>query len=158
MSWQPMTSPLVNMDTDKVNAQLTFALDRASTKMLGKTAKAAKACADATFQLSQVYCPIDTGELRRSAVQEKVGPYQWKITYGNEVAWYAVRVHEISTFHHNPPTRWKYLEMTIEDLSNGHSEEFGIIMPYSEIFQRVYNGEELEQMFSLDVSDEPIPD
>lgn len=158
MAWAPWNeNDLISFDGDTLNAQMEFALGRSEMRMLGKAAKAAKACADATYDLSQVYCPIDRGFLRASAEIVKTGPYHYKITYGDAVAWYAVRVHEIQKFHHSPPTRWKYLQQAIVDLSNGHSDSFGQIMPYEEIFRRVFSGEEVPGL-GFEVSDEPIPD
>jgi len=73
-----------------------------------------------TFRKSQEYCPIRTGELRRSGYLEvrKLGVlrgYQAEIGYGRGgLPPYAVLVHEMPVYH-RPPTRWKWLQAAIQE-------------------------------------------
>lgn len=148
-----------------VTLRIDKTLDATQNRMLGKLAKAAKICAKATYDLSQIYCPIDTGALRASAVLEKLFATDWRITYGNELAWYAERVHEIEKFRHALPTKCKYLEDAVIDLQNGESGTLAAygsdiqIMSYQQILDMVFRDEDVPDMFGNEFvpSDEPIP-
>jgi len=66
------------------------------------------------FNKSQVLVPVDTGALRGSGGvsaptvgSDGVGV---DIFYGGPAASYALMVHEITQYYHNPPTQAKYLE------------------------------------------------
>lgn len=74
-----------------------------------------------TFEKSQVYCPLDTGDLRASGYLEVTqfrGNPRVELGYargGNPS--YGVVVHENTSFYHKPPTRSKWLQAAMmEDL------------------------------------------
>lgn len=76
-----------------------------------------------TFDLSQRYVPVDTGDLKASGKLEvKVGQATTsvEITYaGNGRPFYGVFVHEILDYAHLSPTRAKFLEVAIrQDMPN----------------------------------------
>ena len=62
------------------------------------------------------YCPIDQGPLRDSAsVDETLSTEtEYEVTLSFNT-YYAVYVHEISRYHHESPTRWKYLETALTE-------------------------------------------
>jgi hypothetical protein len=70
--------------------------------------------ANVIFNRSQVLVPVDTGALRGSGgVSAPIpvpGGVGVDIFYGGPAASYALFVHEIQHFYHNPPTQAKYLE------------------------------------------------
>jgi hypothetical protein len=70
--------------------------------------------ANVIFNRSQVLVPVDTGALRGSggvsAAIPVPGGVGVDIFYGGPAASYALFVHEIQHFYHNPPTQAKYLE------------------------------------------------
>lgn len=88
-----------------------------------------------TFRKSQEYCPIRTGELRRSGYVEvrKLGVlrgYQAEIGYGRGgLPPYAVLVHEMPTYH-RPPTRWKWLQAALQE--DGAEIQARIVSGYRE--------------------------
>lgn len=138
----------------KIDVNLIFAhIDKVAGRQLGLLAKAAKIMTEMTLRLAQIYCPIDTGELRASAQITKTGPYHYRISYGNEVAWYAARVHEIAEYYHIPPTRWKYLEQAVNDLHSGQSESLGGLPSYVQIQRMVFRGESVEDFITFSADD-----
>lgn len=76
-----------------------------------------------TFELSQVYCPVDTGDLLASGYLEVT---QYRSNPRVEMGYarggnpsYAVVVHEDPQFYHKLPTRYKWLQAAMmEDLPN----------------------------------------
>ena len=70
--------------------------------------------ANVIFNKSQILVPVDTGALRGSggvsAATPMAGGVAVDIFYGGPAASYALFVHEIQHFYHNPPTQAKYLE------------------------------------------------
>lgn len=66
------------------------------------------------FEQSQLEVPVDTGALRSSGFITQ--PYIFgnqvaiSIVYGQAAAPYALWVHEILEYYHEPPTKSKYLE------------------------------------------------
>jgi hypothetical protein len=70
--------------------------------------------ANVIFNRSQVLVPVDTGALRGSGGVSAPIPVSGgvgvDIFYGGPAASYALFVHEIQHFYHNPPTQAKYLE------------------------------------------------
>lgn len=75
-----------------------------------------------TYAKARYYTPIDTGELLDSAYLEKASfRGQPRVEMGfarGGFPRYAVYVHEIPGYHHEPPTRAKFLEQALkEDLS-----------------------------------------
>lgn len=70
--------------------------------------------ANVIFNKSQILVPVDTGALRGSggvsAPMQIGGGVAVDIFYGGPAAPYALFVHEIQHFYHNPPTQAKYLE------------------------------------------------
>lgn len=76
-----------------------------------------------TFQISQLYVPIDTGALKRSgdlSMIERRGITVAEISYAkNGRPFYANYVHEISAYSHVAPTKAKFLEAAVrEDMEN----------------------------------------
>lgn len=71
-----------------------------------------------TFELSQKYCPKDTGKLVESGFLEKAGTKnQPRVVMGYAKGgdpFYAVFVHELSHLHHAAPTRSKFLLTALE--------------------------------------------
>jgi hypothetical protein len=68
-----------------------------------------------TLELSQEYCPIETGELRASGYVEARGRTA-EIGYGKDgMAPYAVLVHENPKFYHTPPTQSKFLQRAMDE-------------------------------------------
>lgn len=76
-----------------------------------------------TLELSNVYAPIDTGEMRGSGYVEvrkrgRGGPTA-EIGYGKGgQAPYAVLVHEKPEFYHTPPTQYKFLQRAMDEDTN----------------------------------------
>lgn len=72
-----------------------------------------------TFNKSQEYVPVKTGELKNSGYLEvnKVSSGAVvEIGYGKKgIPNYAVYVHEFTSFYHKPPTRAKFLQAAIEE-------------------------------------------
>jgi len=66
------------------------------------------------FNKSQILVPVDTGALRGSggvsAPIYSSGGVAVDVFYGGPAASYALIVHEIQEYYHNPPTQAKYLE------------------------------------------------
>ena len=70
------------------------------------------AAAKLAFDWSQVFVPVDKGELKASGRVQLTGRgvnARATISYGSEVAYYALYVHEDLTKHHAPPTRAKFI-------------------------------------------------
>lgn len=72
-----------------------------------------------TFQLSQKYCPVDTGELKESGFLEKqpsrTSP---RVVIGYAKGGkpgYAAFVHELTHLNHKAPTRSKFLLAALEE-------------------------------------------
>jgi hypothetical protein len=71
-----------------------------------------------TFELSQEYCPVDTGELKSSGYLQ-ITDFRGKArvemgyAYGGQPS-YAIYVHEMP-YYHEPPTRSKWLEAAIDE-------------------------------------------
>jgi hypothetical protein len=78
------------------------------------------------FEASQLEVPVDTGALRSSGFITQ--PYVFgnqvaiSIVYGQAAAPYALWVHEIMEYYHEPPTKAKFLE---DPLTNS-LEEFRV--------------------------------
>jgi hypothetical protein len=76
-----------------------------------------------TFDKSQTYVPIDTGDLKKSGYLEVrrrglFRAYEVEIGYGRGgFPSYAIYVHETPIFH-KPPTRWKFLQAAISEDGN----------------------------------------
>lgn len=73
-----------------------------------------------TLDLSNHYCPIDTGELRRSgyidARRNRRMGVSAELGYGlGGMAPYAVFVHENPFFYHEPPTQYKFLQRAMDE-------------------------------------------
>ncbi len=72
-----------------------------------------------TFELSQVYVPVDTGALKESGFLEKqefVGGGRVVMGYGKGgTPDYAILVHERVDMHHKAPTKAKFLLAAIEE-------------------------------------------
>lgn len=76
-----------------------------------------------TFQISQLYVPVETGALKKSgnlSMVERFGITVAEITYAkNGRPFYANFVHEISEYSHIAPTRAKFLEAAVrQDMEN----------------------------------------
>jgi hypothetical protein len=71
------------------------------------------------WMASQIYVPVDKGDLKISGVFDtrRVGRniQQAYITYGNANAWYAAIVHERLDMRHAAPTSAKYLQRAMEE-------------------------------------------
>ena len=71
------------------------------------------------FEQSQLQVPVDTGALRSSGYVTQ--PYIFgnqvaiSIVYGQAAAPYALWVHEILEYYHEPPTKSKFLEDPLTD-------------------------------------------
>lgn len=52
------------------------------------------------------------GYLRSTGQVVMDGQHRWSVIFG---AWYAAYVHEIPTYYHAPPTRWKFLEVAVKE-------------------------------------------
>lgn len=78
------------------------------------------------FEVSQLEVPVDTGALRSSGFITQ--PFVFgnqvaiSIVYGQAAAPYALWVHEIMEYYHEPPTKAKFLE---DPLTNS-LEEFRV--------------------------------
>lgn len=88
--------------------------------------------AQEAFLLSQEVTPIRYGALRSSG---RVIPYRAhagrslvRIVYGGTSAGYALFVHEIppSRAKHDPPTRWKYLEIPVKKYAEGMADRMAV--------------------------------
>lgn len=84
------------------------------------------------FELSQLWCPVDTGALRASGkiVANSLGTYSIKYSTS-----YAVHVHEILENRHESPTRAKWLEDAAYSILNqyeNNGQTFTFSMEYSE--------------------------
>lgn len=85
--------------------------------------EAMKEALEPTLELAKKYTPVKTGTLRDSGyveVYKRGGQPEAEIgfsRYGE--APYAIFVHEMPQFYHDPPTRYKYLETAmVEDQDN----------------------------------------
>lgn len=84
------------------------------------------------LNLSLVYCPtseggdwppsVEPGFLRSTGQVVPDGQFKFRITYS---AWYAAYVHEVPTYQHTPPTRWKFLEFAVSEIASEMSRETG---------------------------------
>lgn len=82
-----------------------------------------------TFELSQKYVPVDTGELKDSGyldITKRGKNPVVEIGYGRDGAPYAVYVHEMPHYH-KPPTRFKYLQGALDE-------------DYNQILNRIVRG------------------
>ena len=72
-----------------------------------------------TFEMSQYYCPKDTGALRESGylkITEFRKRSRVEIGYGlGGTPEYAAKVHENMEFRHEEPTRAKWLQVALEE-------------------------------------------
>lgn len=72
-----------------------------------------------TLELSQTYVPKDTGRLHDSgyvAVNKRRGQVSVEVGYNRTgEAPYAIFVHEMPQFYHEPPTQYKYLERAMDE-------------------------------------------
>lgn len=112
---------------DAINSQMRQLEDLVNqiVRSLGESAPlvAYNALVPTINKATNVYCPIDTGELRASAYLEIVPNRTRPVVEigfargGTPV--YAVIVHENLIFHHEPPTRAKFLEEAVyEDIGD----------------------------------------
>ena len=69
--------------------------------------------ANMILNLSQTYVPVDTGTLKRSGHIEKGTDGVIRVVYDCP---YATLVHEIIDYHHEAPTRSKFLEEAAYDV------------------------------------------
>jgi hypothetical protein len=72
-----------------------------------------------TFEKSQMYCPVDTGDMLASGYLEAVdtskGNVRVEMGYGKGGnPPYTVYVHEVPHYH-KPPTRWKWLQAAVNE-------------------------------------------
>lgn len=83
-----------------------------------------------TFQISQDWCPVDTGDLKASgylAVTEYRGKPRVEIGYAKGgTPWYAEQVHEDVEMQHTPPTRAKWLQQAVMFDLNGIWHRLGL--------------------------------
>lgn len=85
-----------------------------------------------TLDISNTYCPVETGELRGSGYVEarkrgRSGPTA-EIGYGkNGQAPYAVFVHENPVFYHEPPTQAKFLQRAMDEDSGNIMDRIGLL-------------------------------
>lgn len=91
-----------------------------------------------TFETSQLYCPVDTGELKASGYLEPNGTKgkpRVEIGYGfGGHPDYTVYVHEMTWIAHAPPTQAKFLQKAVlEDLD-------GVFQRLQRGYQRAFNG------------------
>lgn len=127
--------------------------------------------AQSIFELSQLWCPVDTGALRSSGkiVENSLGTYS--IKYSTP---YAVHVHEIMENRHKAPTRAKWLEDAAYDIlnqyeSNGSSFTFSIELTDDSVvlhlnslsqddfdFNRGYGDYVFDNIFGSDTDVEPM--
>lgn len=72
-----------------------------------------------TFEKSQKYCPVDTGDLKKSGyleVRKQGRKIQSEIGYGKgNRPFYAVFVHEMLNYKHKAPTRAKFLQAALQE-------------------------------------------
>ena len=77
----------------------------------------ARTMAELILELARdVYCPIDTGELRESGIVVEQGAgetYAAQVEFGTR---YALYVHEDLTVYHEPPTQAKFLDRASEEV------------------------------------------
>lgn len=77
--------------------------------------------AQVAYDRSQVYVPVEFGNLRASGRIFEGGEMEFAILYGGKEADYALPVHEIPGAYHAPPTCWKYLERAVRETRNQQS-------------------------------------
>jgi hypothetical protein len=71
-----------------------------------------------TFDKSQAWCPVRTGELKASGYLEITGKtVEMGYGFGNK-PWYTVFVHENLDQYHAPPTQAKFLERAMKEDMN----------------------------------------
>jgi hypothetical protein len=90
-----------------------------------------------TFQLSQEYCPIDTGKLKASGYLEITqfrGVPTVEIGYarGGDPE-YAVNVHENLEWRHKAPTRAKWLQVALQE--DAPQIQSRIVNSYRRVFE-----------------------
>lgn len=89
-----------------------------------------------TFDKSQVYCPVDKGDLKASGyleiVESRLGRIRVEIGYakGGD-PYYAVDVHENLEWRHKEPTRAKWLQIALEE--DAQSIQARILNAYKEM-------------------------
>lgn len=75
-----------------------------------------------TFELSQYYCPVDTGKMKASGylvVRSRKGKIEAEIGYGKGGRpHYTVYQHENLAFFHKEPTSAKWLQRAIQEDGN----------------------------------------
>lgn len=100
---------------DRINGQYSRFLDA----MRGLTVQAVREALELPFELSQEYCPVDTGALISSGQlkvrREGRGRVRGTINYGGPQAPYAAIVHERTDLNHKHPTRAKFLQSAMEE-------------------------------------------
>ena len=85
-----------------------------------------------TFEKSKRYCPKDTEELVASAyleITEFRGKPRVEMGYAKHGhPFYAAYVHEIPTYEHDPPTRYKFLEAALKEDADRYARELARLM------------------------------
>jgi hypothetical protein len=95
------------------------------------TPQAIKSALWPAYLASQIYVPVDTGELKGSGRVEvdqtsKNRARGW-ILYGSATVWYAAVVHERTDLRHAAPTSAKFLQRAMME----NEENFRTILAYS---------------------------
>ena len=92
--------------------KLEVAAVKYTTGLAQRAGKALQETGDHLLSMSQEIVPVDTGELKDGGfcrVDSGTGGFNTVVVVGY-VAPYAVYVHEVTWFYHEPPTQAKYLE------------------------------------------------
>jgi hypothetical protein len=111
---------------DSVRAQmkdLTALLNGVMSQFLDASPEIMIEAMQPTFELSQAYCPVDTGAMKASGYLEVTNTgKEPRVELGyarGGVPFYTALQHETTDFYHEPPTRAKWLQAAVmEDLSN----------------------------------------
>lgn len=105
-----------------VIGNLPFVVGNLTTIALATTQatyNATQAVCDALLAKTQEQVPVDTGLLKSTGrsfiVHKESTPLQvvGEVSYNNDLedeAWYAVIVHEVGHYHHDFPTKYKYVQ------------------------------------------------
>lgn len=107
---------------------------------------------------SLIYCPIDTGALRRSA-KLSITRRGMVISYGDSKVYYASYVHEIPRYKHTPPTQAKFLEEAVKEVIAEYSAVYSkykidVDMPSAKML--TYSGENNKIAAFVGFSDENL--
>jgi hypothetical protein len=95
------------------------------------TPQAVKSALWPAYLSSQVYVPIDTGELKSSGrvevEQTSKNRVRGWILYGSATVWYAAIVHERTDLRHDAPTSAKFLQRAMLE----QEDQFRTILAYN---------------------------